>query len=430
MAGYHLFSTGEVLSAANVNDYLMKQTTMIFASASARTTALSGVLREGMVSYRTDAHVFEVYNGTAWVASETNLTTKGDLATFDTAPTRLAVGSDGQTLVANSSNASGLGWSPLNAAGKNAIINGAFNVWQRGTSFTPTPGGGIIYTADRFNSYNNGTGALTISQQALTPGSITGYESPYYLQAALASAGTTTGWNWVQPIENVQTFAGQTVTLSFWAKSTNSATTTITFSQKFGSGGSTQVDTNSSAITLTSTWTRYTATVTLPSISGKTIGTGSSLTLTWNMGATVSTYGFWGVQLEAGSVATAFQTATGTLQGELAACQRYYYRQTGDNLYANFGIGTCNALTTALVNIMPPVTMRVKPTSVDFSTLRLYDGSVAWPITSLALNSDSSGAAQPQVTATASTGTFTLTRNAFIQGNNSASAYVGFSAEL
>jgi len=43
MAGYHLFSTGEVLTAANVNDYVMKQTVMVFAAAAARTTALSGV---------------------------------------------------------------------------------------------------------------------------------------------------------------------------------------------------------------------------------------------------------------------------------------------------------------------------------------------------------------------------------------------------
>ena len=242
-----------------------------------------------------------------------------------------------------------------NAAGKNKIINGDFGIWQRGTSFTPTPGGGVIYTADRFNSYNNGTGALTISQQALTPGSITGYESPYFFQAALASAGTTTGWNWVQPIENVQTFAGQTVTLSFWAKSTNAATTTITFSQKFGSGGSTQVDTNSSVISLTSSWTRYTATVTLPSITGKTIGTGSSLTLTWNMGATVSTYGFWGTQLEAGSYATGFQTATGTVQGELAACQRYF-----QILGALYGYANSTSTIQGTVSAAP---MRAAPTS-------------------------------------------------------------------
>lgn len=65
--GYKLFSTGEVLTAANVNNYLMRQTVMVFADATARTTALSGVLAEGMISYRTDAKVMELYNGTSWV---------------------------------------------------------------------------------------------------------------------------------------------------------------------------------------------------------------------------------------------------------------------------------------------------------------------------------------------------------------------------
>jgi hypothetical protein len=65
---YHLFSTGEVLTASNVNSYLMNQTVMVFASASARTTALSGVLTEGMISYRTDSHILEYYTGSAWTA--------------------------------------------------------------------------------------------------------------------------------------------------------------------------------------------------------------------------------------------------------------------------------------------------------------------------------------------------------------------------
>jgi hypothetical protein len=68
---YKLFSTGEVLTAANVNSYLMNQTVMVFASAAARTTALSGVLAEGMISYRTDSHILEYYTGSAWSAVST-----------------------------------------------------------------------------------------------------------------------------------------------------------------------------------------------------------------------------------------------------------------------------------------------------------------------------------------------------------------------
>ena len=67
-AGYKLFNTGDVLTAAQVNTYLQEQAVMRFANAAARTTALSGVLAEGMVSYLMDTDSVEVYNGSAWVS--------------------------------------------------------------------------------------------------------------------------------------------------------------------------------------------------------------------------------------------------------------------------------------------------------------------------------------------------------------------------
>lgn len=66
-AGYKLFNTGDVLTAAQVNTYLQEQVVMVFASAAARTTALSGVLAEGMVSYLKDTDALEIYSGSAWV---------------------------------------------------------------------------------------------------------------------------------------------------------------------------------------------------------------------------------------------------------------------------------------------------------------------------------------------------------------------------
>jgi hypothetical protein len=67
-AGYKLFNTGDVLTAAQVNSYLQEQVVMVFADATARTTALSGVLAEGMVSYLKDTNAIEVYDGSAWVS--------------------------------------------------------------------------------------------------------------------------------------------------------------------------------------------------------------------------------------------------------------------------------------------------------------------------------------------------------------------------
>ena len=65
-AGYRLFNTGDVLTAAQVNTYLQQQVIMVFADSSARTSALSGVLAEGMFSYLTGTNAFQYYDGAAW----------------------------------------------------------------------------------------------------------------------------------------------------------------------------------------------------------------------------------------------------------------------------------------------------------------------------------------------------------------------------
>lgn len=114
-AGYKLFNTGDVLTAAQVNTYLMEQTVMRFATTTARDTALSGVLAEGMLCYiDADNNIYK-YTGSAWVNIDTAgggspLTTKGDLYTYSTADTRLGVGTNGQVLMADSAQSTGLKW--------------------------------------------------------------------------------------------------------------------------------------------------------------------------------------------------------------------------------------------------------------------------------------------------------------------------------
>lgn len=259
------------------------------------------------------------------------------------------------------------------AAGKNKIINGDFGIWQRGTSFT-TNGG--TYCADRWRIGGSGT-APTVSRETFTLGAapVAGYESPYFLRWNQSSAATDVQ-TFANRIEDVRTFAGQSVVLSFWARiNSGTAAPAIYLQQVFGTGGSpsTAVTTTVAASqTFTSSWVRYSFAVSVPSISGKTIGTNNDSYLqmyfqfptsgTWQID-------LWGVQLEAGSVATAFQTATGTIQGELAACQRYYQRRYGKGNGTPFGAGQCYSTTAGIVSLPFPVTLRATP---SFASSGLY----------------------------------------------------------
>jgi hypothetical protein len=249
------------------------------------------------------------------------------------------------------------------AAGKNQVINGAFNVWQRGTSFTPAVNT-QVYSADRFYSQRDGSGTVTVSQQTFTPGAapVAGYEGStfYRFNQTVAGSGGTYSVACGQRIEDVRTFAGQTVTLSFWAKADSAwASPVIQIQQNFGSGGSTAVNTSLTPPTYSTSWARYSISVAIPSVSGKTIGTSSFLSVElWGKNNATQTLDIWGVQLEAGSVATAFQTATGTIQGELAACQRYYFEDAKTNISNGYATNTYLNFD----RYFHPVAMRTTPT--------------------------------------------------------------------
>ena len=371
-------------------------------------------------------------------ANATAEAAKGDLraGSGTNTTTILPVGTDGQTLVANSATASGLGWNQNFAAGKNAIINGAFNVWQRGTSFTPS---GETYVADRFYVNRDGTGtACTVSQQTFTAGTapVSGYEGTYFLRYNQTNAGTSQTYAVLaQRIEDVRTFAGQTITVSFWAKAASGYTmNNVQVSQSFGSGGSTAVTTSGSSPVITTSWARYSMSITLPSIAGKTIGSGNYLALyLYSPANTIFTVDFWGVQLEAGSVATAFQTATGTLQGELAACQRYGIElNPNGNAYASLGSGYATSGTAFYPTISLPVPLRTTPTSVTASAAgnwRVFNSLAVPTVTGFAINAGGCGSNTVSLAVTVSTG---LTNGSFyaLEGNNNTAARLFISAEL
>jgi hypothetical protein len=120
-AGFKTFNTGDVLLASEVNTYLMQQTVMVFDDASARTTALGANVAEGMMSYLKDTNLTYRYDGSSWLSdagTTSPLTTKGDLWTYSTTDARLAVGTDGYTLVADSAETTGLKWAaPASSSG-------------------------------------------------------------------------------------------------------------------------------------------------------------------------------------------------------------------------------------------------------------------------------------------------------------------------
>ena len=396
-----------------------------YTATSGTAITLTNALVAGDLATVQSATYFNVANA----IPKATVTAKGDVivGTGASTVTNLAVGADGTTLVANSSASTGVSWSgPTFVAGRNKILNGDFAIWQRGTSLS---GAGYFYGPDRFGSYGYSGASSTLSQQAFTAGSapVAGYESNYYCRINSTNTATVL----YQKVEDVRTFANQTVTLSFWAKVGSASTGLVQYAQNFGSGGSsTNTVVINNAISFTTSWQRFSFTFTPASVSGKTIGAGSNLEIDIYAGSINNNFDIWGVQLEAGSVATPFTTATGTLQGELAAAQRYYWRSDVASgylaNYSRYGLGLANSTTKALIGFPLKVTMRVGPTVLDYSALSLSDGVTTTAVTSAAI--DTSNPNYVDIGANVASGL--VTYRPYELFNFNAASYIGFSAEL
>ncbi len=216
---------------------------------------------------------------------------------------------------------------PKNSLYRQAIINGNFDVWQRGTSFVNPIN--TQYLADRwFLGLVSSAWAATASQKAFTVGQTDVPNNPkFYLELNITTS-TTTYVAISQRIENVRTFSGTTCTLSFWAKvASGTIAVAPNLIQNFGSGGtpSTPVTTAGTGKTLTTSWQKFTQTFTLPSIAGKTLGTNGDDSIQVQFilpNSTVTTIHLAQVQLNEGSVALPFMPKS--FEEELTACKRYY----------------------------------------------------------------------------------------------------------
>jgi hypothetical protein len=324
-------------------------------------------------------------------------------------------------------------------AGKNAIINGGMDIWQRGTSIVPA--GGLAYTSDRWIGRTaSGVANLTVSRQAT--GDATNLPNIQYcarFQRNSSSTDTQT-MNLISMVEsaNVIPFVGKTVTLSFYARAGanySSSSNILNYTLTTGTG----TDQNWAAYTgaaqpilttatLTTTWQRFTATGTIASNAGE-FYLNYYFTPSGTAGA-ADYFEITGVQLEVGSVATPFSRAGGTIQGELAACQRYYYRLTNAGTSGNYGMGYAYNTTSAGNMLRHPVTMRITPTAIDYSSIELTIIGIAnYPITGLGIDAGTSGPDYAMLLATGASG-LTTYRPYSLKNASTAAGYIGLSAEL
>jgi hypothetical protein len=374
-AGNKLFTSGSVLTASDVNTYLMDQTIMRFTSTTTRDAAFGGVgeatLAEGMFAYTTDTNTLWLYDGSNWVN---------------------VLGSDiGAQALTN----------------RNVIINGAMQIAQRGTSTASITLGGY-YTADRFAQTLSNLGTWTQSVENDAPTG-SGFRKSLKVLCTTADASPAAGdiTTITQLIEgqNVQQFAKGTssakqFSVSFWVKSN----VTGTYIVNLYDVDNTRSVSASYTISASATWEKKTITFPADTTGAFdndnggslycffTLGAGSNFTsgtlnTTWQsatdanrmVGQTnlaAATNNYWqitGVQLEAGAVATPFEFEDYGVT--LAKCQRYFYAVRGYSiLYHAVGDTSTNCRGGIIAT---PVTMRAVPTLTQKGTLNLLNSNLA-----------------------------------------------------
>lgn len=281
------------------------------------------------VKWRAQAGVASISSGTGITATPNPITGTGTIAL--TVPVAVSSGGTGSTTA---------GAATSNNVGRNLIHNPLFNITQRGMGPWTTT---AAYTADRWAIWLSlDTVSATVQSFNDTQRAQIGDEAARnaFILPVTGNAGASAYSFFTQQIENVYRLSNQTVTVSFWSYvSAGTAKVGVGLRQNFGTGGSPSgtVDVSTTAITLSTTPTRYSATFTLPSMSGKTLGTNNDSktelrfylsagantnALAGGIGVQSATFIFWGVQLEIGSTMTPLEKPDP--QQDLAKCQRFY----------------------------------------------------------------------------------------------------------
>jgi hypothetical protein len=420
--GYKDFTAGAVLTAAQVDGYLMEQAVMNFAGTAARGSALSGVVAAGMVAH-VGAGTLTVYDGSNW--QQVYPTSGG-------------------------------------GAFKNLLYNSAMQVSQRGTSTASITAVGY-YTADRWYTNSTGTflGAWTQSVENDAPTG-SGFRKSLKMlcttaAASPAAAATVRVDQFIegQDLQRIAkgTTSAQQLTLSFWVKSNATGTYVVELIDADNS----RTVSASYTVSASATWERKTITFPADTTGAFDNDNAASLRVCWTLGSgtdftsgtlattwatpvnanryvgqtnlAAATNNYWqvtGVQLEIGSQATAFEFKS--YGQELAECQRYYYLHASGNL-AQICMGAAYSASIVFGIVHFPVTMRAIPNAVATTGTNYYSfarNSGIDSFNSVTIFSASTTTTQLQNTTEIAS---TAGHAGVIEGGN-ASMSVAFSAEL
>ena len=393
-------------------------TTITGSDLTASRAVISNASGKVAVSATTDTELGYVSGVTS--AIQTQLNAKAPLASpaltgTPTAPTA-AVGTNTTQVATTAFVSANLGVTE----NENRIINGAFDFWQRGTSSTST---GFV-AADRW-SVSAAGGTFTQSRQTFTVGDTLGSNNPTYFLRQAVSGQTTSAQlaSIVQGIEGVRSYAGQTITLLGWARrSSGTGNMAIEGVQGFGTGGSPSAAITAispTIVTLTGSFAPFAVTLTVPSITGKTIGTSGSDAFSivfWtsagsdfnartnSLGLQTIGVDLWGIHIKVGTHTTAATDLykQPEMGPELARCQRYYQSFLAPPLRGVFA----GASSVARLASLLPTAMRSTPAATIIGgPILVYDGVTTFSVSSFSSTYSSVNHFEGDASFTPTTGT-------------------------
>ena len=411
-----------------------------YTATSGTSVTLTNALVAGDLATVSSPSAFNVANA----IPKATITAKGDLlvGTGASTPTNLGVGTDGTTLVANSASATGVAWTAGNPI-PNPVLNSAMQIWQRGTSIAIAASTSYIsgFTSDRWQTGTGANQAITVSRQLVSDSTnlpFVQYCSRYQRNSGQTGTGTLTLAQSFESANSVA-YAGKTVTFSFYARAgaNYSAASSALIYQLYTGTGTDQnifsgaytgaVAAINNTATLTTTWQRFTATATLATNTNEL-----AIQFLYVPVGTAGANDYFevtGVQIDIGSVALPFRTYAGTLQGELAACQRYFQSYGGEQAYNKLSSGF-SATTTAFVTVVQfPVKMRTAPSFSLVGNWQISNSNVAFAITGSTLSALQQSSQNAFLIFAVASG-LVAGGGYYVEANNSTASLAQFSAEL